>query len=231
MKRTKEKGTVPICRNGPEGASHKWGLSPFPTQVVMSAHVGDLDNVLSVDVFRRAIDDLVGFFQVAPDAVACDLHPDYASTQHAQRLSAQWDVPLVRVQHHHAHVAACMAEHGLQGPVLGFSWDGTGYGPDGTVWGGEVLLCDGAEFQRVAHLRTFALPGGDAAVREPRRSALGLLFEMLGPRAADYAAQWFTPKRTQYVVVDAGPSGQLAPHEQHGPAVRRRGGPLRTAAR
>ena len=160
----------------------------------MSAHVGDLDSVLSVDVFRRAIDDLVGFFQIAPDVVACDLHPDYASTQHAQRLSAQWDVPLVRVQHHHAHVAACMAEHGLQGPVLGFSWDGTGYGPDGTVWGGEVLLCDGAEFQRVAHLRTFALPGGDAAVREPRRSALGLLFEMLGPRAADYAAQWFTRK-------------------------------------
>ena len=147
---------------------------------MISAHVGDLDSVLSVDVFRRAIDDLVGFFRGCADVVACDLHPDYASTQHAERLAAQWDVPLVRVQHHHAHVAACMAEHGLQGPVLGFSWDGTGYGPDGTVWGGEVLLCDGAEFQRVAHLRTFALPGGDAAVREPRRSALGLLFEMFG---------------------------------------------------
>jgi hydrogenase maturation protein HypF len=166
--------------------------STHPTQVVLSAHVGDLDSVLSVDVFRRAIDDLVNFFQVVPDAVVCDLHPDYASTRHAQQLSSQWDVPLVRVQHHHAHVAACMAEHGLGGPVLGFSWDGTGYGPDGTVWGGEVLLCEGAEFRRVAHLRTFALPGGDAAVREPRRSALGLLFEMFGPNAADHAAQWFT---------------------------------------
>ena len=80
---------------------------------------------------------------------------------------------LLRVQHHHAHVAACMAEHGLRGPVLGFSWDGTGYGPDGTIWGGEALVCEGAEYRRAAHLRTFALPGGDRAAREPRRSALG----------------------------------------------------------
>ena len=148
----------------------------------MSAHVGDLDSVLSVDVFRRAVDDLVEFFQATPDAVVCDLHPDYASTRYAEQLAARWDVPLVRVQHHHAHVAACMAEHGLRGPVLGFSWDGTGYGPDGTVWGGEVLLCEGASSSRAAHLRTFALPGGDRAVREPRRSALGVLFEILGDR-------------------------------------------------
>jgi hydrogenase maturation protein HypF len=165
--------------------------TPDSTQVVMSAHVGDLDSVLSVDVFRRAADDLTGFFQVTPDAVACDLHPDYASTQYAERLAAQWDVSLLRVQHHHAHVAACMAEHGLQGPVLGFAWDGTGYGADGTVWGGEMLLCQEGEFRRVAHLRTFALPGGDRAVREPRRSALGLLFECLGPDAAEQAAAWF----------------------------------------
>jgi hydrogenase maturation protein HypF len=165
----------------------------FPVDVVLSAHVGDLDSVPSVEVFRRAIDDLVSFFQVTPEIVACDLHPDYASTRHAEQLAARWGVPLVRVQHHHAHVAACMAEHGLNGPVLGFSWDGTGYGPDGTVWGGEVLLCDGAEYRRVAQLRTFALPGGEAAVRQPRRSALGLLFEMFGSRAADYAAQWFSP--------------------------------------
>ena len=137
-----------------------------------------------------------GVFRATPEAMACDLHPDYASTQYAQRLAARWDVPLVRVQHHHAHVAACMAEHGLGGPVLGFSWDGTGYGPDGTVWGGEVLWCEGPQFRRLAHLRTFPLPGGDQAMHEPRRSALGLLFEMLGRDAAAEhvaAAGWFRP--------------------------------------
>jgi hydrogenase maturation protein HypF len=162
-------------------------------QLVMSAHVGDLDSVPSVDVFRRAIDDLVEFFRTTPGVVACDLHPDYASTRHAEELSARWNARLVRVQHHHAHVAACMAEHGLRGPVLGFSWDGTGYGPDGTVWGGETLLCEGAAYRRVAHLRTFALPGGDRATREPRRSALGLLFEIFGEQARQHAAAWFKP--------------------------------------
>jgi hydrogenase maturation protein HypF len=162
-------------------------------QVVMSAHVGDLDNVLSVGVFRRAIDDLLKFFQIAPDVVVCDLHPDYASTQYAGQLATRFDVPLIGVQHHHAHVASCMAEHGLHGPVLGFSWDGTGYGPDGTIWGGETLLCEGPKFQRVGRLRGFSLPGGDVAVRQPRRSALGLLYEMLASRAADYAAGWFSP--------------------------------------
>ena len=185
------KNTVALLLGGvaEEGATHA-------TQVVMSAHVGDLDSRPSVDVFQRAADDLVEFFRVAPGAVVCDLHPDYASTRYAEQLSARWDAPLVQVQHHHAHVAACVAEHGLQGPVLGFSWDGTGYGPDGTIWGGEVLLCDGAMFHRAAHLRTFALPGGDRAAREPRRSALGLLFEILGARAAEHAAAWFRPAET-----------------------------------
>lgn len=158
------------------------------SQVVLSPHIGDLDNVLSVDVYQRAIADLIDFFQVVPEAVACDLHPDYASTRHAESLAAGWKIPLVRVQHHHAHVAACMAEHRLKGPVLGFSWDGTGYGTDGTVWGGEVLECEGARFRRFAHLRPFSLPGGDRAAREPRRSALGLLFEVFGPQAAEHVA-------------------------------------------
>jgi hydrogenase maturation protein HypF len=162
-------------------------------QVVMSAHIGDLDSVLSVEVFRRAIDDLVAFFQATPGAVACDLHPDYASTLHAERLAAAWNVPLVRVQHHHAHIAACMAEHGLRGPVLGFSWDGTGYGPDGTIWGGEALLCEGGTYRRAAHLHTFALPGGDRAAREPRRSALGLLFEVFGEQVERHIAELFKP--------------------------------------
>lgn len=158
---------------------------------VMSAHIGDLDSVAGVAVFRRAIDDLVGFFQAAPEAVVCDLHPDYASTRDAARLALQWDVPLLRVQHHHAHVAACMAEHRQNGPALGFAWDGAGYGEDGTIWGGEILFCEGARYRRAAHLRTFPLPGGDRAAREPRRSALGLLFEVFGTDAAGAAGHWF----------------------------------------
>ena len=165
--------------------------SSVETQVVMSAHIGDLDGVLSVDVFRRAVEDLVQFFHATPDAIACDLHPDYASTHCAEEFAERWSVPLLRMQHHHAHVAACMAEQELQGPVLGFAWDGTGYGIDGTVWGGETLICDAATFRRVAHLRTFPLPGGDRASREPRRSALGVLFEMIGGDAVEYACQWF----------------------------------------
>ncbi len=188
------KNTVALLLDETHREKNSRELTAPARQVVMSAHVGDLDSVLSIKVFRRAIDDLLEFFQTTPGAVVCDLHPDYASTRRAEQLAARWAVPLVRVQHHHAHVAACMAEHGLQGPVLGLSWDGTGYGPDGTVWGGEMLVCEGAEYRRAGHLRTFALPGGDRASREPRRSALGLLFEIFGEQARQYAAQWFRPK-------------------------------------
>jgi hydrogenase maturation protein HypF len=161
-------------------------------QVVLGSHIGDLDSPQSLDVHRRAIDDLLSFFEVRPERIACDLHPDYLSTQHAERLAAEWNVPLLRVQHHHAHVAACMAEHRLAGPVLGFAWDGTGYGLDGTVWGGEALVCEGTTFRRVAHLRHFALPGGDQAVRRPRRSALGALFALSPEIAEQFAAKWLS---------------------------------------
>jgi len=167
-------------------------LGPEPLRVVLSPHIGDLDNVLSVEVFRRAIDDLLSFYKVRPELIVCDMHPDYASTCHAELLAARFETPLLRVQHHHAHVAACMAEHGLEGPVLGLAWDGTGYGLDGTVWGGEALLWSEGRFQRLAHLRTFGLPGGDKAVREPRRSALGVLFELMGRQAEELAAEWFS---------------------------------------
>ena len=141
----------------------------------------------------RRLPTLSSSFSVVPRRLPATLHPDYSSTRTAERLAAEWEVPLIPVQHHHAHVAACMAEHGLKGPVLGFSWDGTGYGADGTVWGGEVLLCHEGTFSRIGHLRTFALPGGDRAGREPRCSAAGLLFEILGAEAADFAKAWFRP--------------------------------------
>lgn len=141
---------------------------------VIGPHVGDLDHAGAARLWARSVADLADLHGLKPVAAAVDLHPDYASTQGA----AEWGVPTERVQHHHAHIAACMAEHGLDGPVLGIAWDGTGLGPDGTVWGGEFLVCTRAEFRRAAWLRPFPLVGGDAAAREPRRAALGVLREM-----------------------------------------------------
>ncbi len=148
-------------------------------QVFMSQHIGDLETLEAYEAFQRVIMDFKNLYEFEPEAVACDMHPDYLSTKHARILS----LPTVEVQHHHAHVAACMAENELEGPVLGISWDGTGFGTDGTIWGGEFLLADYASFSRVCHFRTFRLPGGERAIREPRRTALGLLYELLGEEA------------------------------------------------
>lgn len=185
-------GQVDVLR--PSGMARAVGFSGkvATTKVVVSAHIGDLSGVPSVEVHRRAIDDLVAFFDVVPRRVVCDLHPDYASTREAQRRADAWRVPLIRVQHHHAHVAACMAEHDLAGPLLGIAWDGTGCGTDGTIWGGEMLLCQRDTFVRAGHLRTFPLPGGDRAIQKPYRAAFGLLFEIFGKEAALHCpSDWF----------------------------------------
>ena len=149
--------------------------------IFTSQHVGDLENREASEAFRNVIQSFRRLFRTKPDYVAADMHPDYASTKYARDCG----IPLISIQHHYAHVAACMAENELDGSVLGISWDGTGYGPDGTVWGGEFLLTGKAGFTRVATFRKFRLPGGAAAVREPRRSALGVLFEILGDRVFD----------------------------------------------
>ena len=149
-------------------------------QAIVSQHLGDLHSLQGAQLLDRTVKDLLAFFDARPERLACDLHPDYASTQLAERLSEQWRVPLARVQHHHAHVAAVMAELGLPGPVLGLAWDGSGLGPDHTIWGGEALRVEDGGFARVGHLRTFPLPGGDRAVKESRRSAAGLLWELQG---------------------------------------------------
>jgi hydrogenase maturation protein HypF len=152
--------------------------------VVVSQHLGDLFSAGGVSLLERTARDLVRFFEARPEVVACDLHPDYASTRLAERLAAELGASLEPVQHHHAHVAACMAEHRLTGPVLGLAWDGAGLGIDGTIWGGEALVVDGAGFRRFGHLRPFSLPGGEKAMRDPSRSALGMLYEIFGPGAA-----------------------------------------------
>jgi len=142
--------------------------------VFLSQHIGDLDTLEARGAFERAIADLCRLYSFKPEVIACDLHPDYASTFWAERAG----LPLVRVQHHQAHVAACAAENGVEGEYLGVSWDGTGYGFDGAIWGGEFFRVEGNGFERVAHLRPFGLPGGDVAVRQGWRSAASLLFEL-----------------------------------------------------
>lgn len=141
--------------------------------VFLSQHIGDLDTLEARGAFERAIADLCRLYEFTPEAVVCDMHPDYASTQWAERSG----LPMIRVQHHQAHVAGCAAENNIDGPYLGVSWDGTGYGLDGAIWGGEFFRVEGNQFERVAHLRSFRLPGGDAAVREGWRSAAALLYE------------------------------------------------------
>jgi len=148
-------------------------------QAFVSQHVGDLETPEAERAFQRTIADLTRIYRVRPATIAHDLHPDYVSTRHAETMAA----PRIAVQHHLAHVAAVMAEHGLSSPVLGIAWDGTGYGTDGSIWGGEFLLVSEDGFRRVAHLRQFPLPGGESAMREPRRAAIGVLFEHLGPAA------------------------------------------------
>jgi hydrogenase maturation protein HypF len=144
--------------------------------VFVSQHVGDLETAQAYDAFRRVIASFRELYALEPVGVACDAHPDYPST----RFAEQDGLPVRRVQHHYAHVLACMGENDLEGEALGVSWDGAGFGLDGTIWGGEFLQVTDASFLRVAHFRTFGLPGAEKAIKEPRRTALGLLYEVLG---------------------------------------------------
>ncbi len=147
-------------------------------QVFLSQYLGDLETPQSLNNFEKTITSLSKLYELKPKTVVCDGHPDYFSTQYAQNL----DIPCVQVQHHHAHILSCMAENQLLGErVLGIAWDGTGYGLDGTIWGGEFFgVSTSGSIQRIAHLKPFLLPGGNLAIKEPRRVALGLLYEIFG---------------------------------------------------
>ena len=143
----------------------------------LSQHIGDLENPGAFDFFRSTIDHLRGLFDITPEVVAHDMHPDYMSTRYAMAQSA---VKHVAVQHHHAHVVSCMAENRISDTVIGLAFDGTGYGTDGRIWGGEVLVADAAAFVRAAHLQYVPMPGGNAAVADPRRMAAGCLHQAFG---------------------------------------------------
>ncbi len=141
----------------------------------LSQHIGDMENYEALRFFESMVEQLKETFRVEPEIVACDMHPGYLATRYAEKLAD--GRALVRVQHHHAHVASCMAENGLSGerPVIGVAFDGTGYGTDGTIWGGEFLIADYLSFTRAAHLKYMPLPGGDEAIRRPYRTALAYL--------------------------------------------------------
>ena len=153
----------------------------------LSQHIGDMENYETLRFFEQMVDQLARTFRVAPAVVGCDLHPGYLSSKYAQRLVSgavgdlgidPSDLKLIEIQHHHAQVASCMAEHGLAGerPIIGVAFDGTGYGTDGAIWGAEFLIMDYASFRRAAHLKYVPLPGGDAAINRPYRIALAHLW-------------------------------------------------------
>jgi hydrogenase maturation protein HypF len=145
-----------------------------------SHHIGDLDNEKSVDAYMRGIQDFIKMFRIRPEAVACDLHPDYVSTRIAEDLSKEWDVPLFGVQHHHAHIASVLGENRIEDKVIGVALDGTGYGTDGTIWGGEFLIADTRDFERVGHFAPIPMPGGEKCIIETDRMAISYLISAYG---------------------------------------------------
>jgi hydrogenase maturation protein HypF len=150
------------------------------TQAVMSQYIGDIKNPVTCDFFIDTIERLSYLLKFKSETLCCDLHPDYLSTQHAEFLRDETRLPLFRIQHHHAHIASCMAELGFDDPVIGISLDGTGYGPDGNIWGGEFMVADLKEFNRISHFDYVPMPGGEKAVTEPWRMALSYIYSTFG---------------------------------------------------
>ena len=143
----------------------------------MSHHIGDLENFETLNSFETGIEHFKSLFRIEPEVIAADLHPNYLSSRYAAELSVSAHLPLVNVQHHHAHLAACLADNGWASPdpVIGLTFDGTGLGTDGVIWGGEILVGGYAGYKRRFHLEELPLPGGDAAIRHPARIALAYL--------------------------------------------------------
>ncbi len=151
----------------------------FEDRAILSPHIGDLDGIKSVEYFKENIENLKRIYRFKPEIVVHDRHPSYESTRYAKSLNMEKR----EVQHHYAHILAVMAEKSITQKVLGVAFDGTGLGDDGNLWGGEFLICDYQSYKRVAHFRYFKLLGGEKAIREPRRVALSLLFDIFGEEA------------------------------------------------
>ncbi|MDP2078462.1 MAG: carbamoyltransferase HypF, partial [Sulfuricurvum sp.] len=146
----------------------------YDDKLILSPHIGDLHTIEAMEYFQRSVETFKRFYDFQPDIIVCDKHPTYATAQWAKDQGKR----LIQVQHHYAHALACMAEFGLNEKVLAFCFDGTGYGDDGTIWGGEVFIADPYDYQRIGHIKPFRLLGGEKAIKEPKRIALALLFEV-----------------------------------------------------
>jgi len=146
----------------------------------LSQHIGDMENEETLEHFENTIELYKKLFRIEPEIMAYDMHPEYLSTKYALQAGSERGLSLISVQHHHAHIVSCLVENEVEGPVIGVAFDGTGYGTDDTIWGGEFLLADWLSFQRVGHLEYVPLSGGEAAIKKPYRMALSYLYTLLG---------------------------------------------------
>ena len=160
------------------------------SEVLVGPHIGDLQNASTHATLEWTIDRYEELFSIQPEKIIVDSHPQFFSSHLGERIGKSLQIPVIPVQHHHAHIASVMAEHNLEGPVLGIAMDGTGYGPDGTVWGGEFLLCKGDKYQRLAHIHEAPLPGGEKAVSEPWRQALWYIRNYYGDDVPPIYQDW-----------------------------------------
>jgi hydrogenase maturation protein HypF len=168
-------------------------------KVYLSQHIGDLDTPLAMEYYEETINDFIALTGIDPEVVVSDMHPGYNSTKYGEK---NYSDKLVKIQHHFAHILSCMAENGLtpEDEVIGFAFDGTGYGTDKTIWGGEVLIASYMGFRRALHLRPYRLPGGDKAVKEPCRTALSLLYDTFGDKAYDLQCTPFQDKEKALMI-------------------------------
>lgn len=162
------------------GANQKSTIAlGFKNNFILSPYIGDLNSISTMEYFNRTINSFKNFYDFVPDTIVCDLHPKYESTKYALKLAKDNpNIKLIQVQHHYAHILSVMAENSLENEVLGFAFDGTGYGDDGNIWGGEVFIASRKDYKRINHIKYFRLLGGEMAIKEPKRVALSLLFDI-----------------------------------------------------
>jgi [NiFe] hydrogenase maturation protein HypF len=185
IRRSKGYVPVPLYMEGAEGQilavggqlKNSLSLSKGPFAYV-SQYFGDMDTVEAQEIYNHNVERMSGLFRITPEKVVCDMHPLYYTTKFAETYAKEHGIPLIKVQHHHAHVGSVMAEHGLRGPVIGVSFDGTGYGTDGNIWGGEFLVCENGEMIRAAHLKYVKMIGGDSSMKEAWKSAASYIHAM-----------------------------------------------------